>query len=193
MPDETRQFAANWSRPGGAPFAHHDRSVRTPSCLIDVPSVEVPVRLDCQRVLTRVPPAPDRGPAPGRVPSHGRGDPDHGRGREQGQGPGAHGRTAILGQDPHSRPATTDRSPAPFVHASDERTELDFRAQYRAFVDAFRAGVQRLRERASELADLSSLWSPSRDVGRGATRGTPGPCAPVRWPARGRDLGIRCT
>jgi len=45
--------------------------------------------------------------------------------------------TAILAQDPHSRPATTDRSPAPFVHASDEQIELEFRAQYRAFVDAF--------------------------------------------------------
>ncbi len=32
------------------------------------------------------------------------------------------GVTAILGQDPHSRPATTDRSPAPFVHASDDFT-----------------------------------------------------------------------
>jgi hypothetical protein len=67
--------------------------------------------------------------------------------------------TAILGQDPHGRPATTDRSPAPFVHASDEKTELDFRAQYRAFVDAFRAGTQRLRDRARELADLFPLWA----------------------------------
>jgi hypothetical protein len=55
------------------------------------------------------------------------------------------GVTAILAQDPHSRPATTDRSPAPFVHASDEKTELEFRAQYRAFVDAFRTD-QRPRE-----------------------------------------------
>jgi hypothetical protein len=66
---------------------------------------------------------------------------------------------AILAQDPHSRPATTDRSPAPFVHASDEKTELDFRAQYRAFVDAFRAGAQRLGDRAHELADLFPLWA----------------------------------
>jgi hypothetical protein len=66
---------------------------------------------------------------------------------------------AILGQDPHSRPATTNRSPAPLVHASDEKTELNFHAQYRAFVDAFRAGAQRLRDRARELADLFPLWA----------------------------------
>jgi hypothetical protein len=69
------------------------------------------------------------------------------------------GVTAILAQDPHSRPATTDRSPAPFVHASDEQTELEFRAQYRAFVDAFRAGAQRLRARARELAGMFPLWA----------------------------------
>ena len=69
------------------------------------------------------------------------------------------GVTAILDQDPHSRPATTDRSPAPFVHASDERTALDFRVRYHAFVDAFRAGAQRLRDWASELVDLFPLWA----------------------------------
>ena len=69
------------------------------------------------------------------------------------------GVTAILAQDPHSRPATTDRSPAPFVHASDEKTELEFRAQYRAFVDAFRAGAERLRDRARELAEMFPLWA----------------------------------
>ena len=70
------------------------------------------------------------------------------------------GVAAILAQDPHSRPAaTTDRSPAPFVHASDEQTELDFRAQYRAFVDAFRAGAQRLRDRARDLAEMFPLWA----------------------------------
>lgn len=66
---------------------------------------------------------------------------------------------AILAQDPHSGPDSTDRSPAPFVHASDEETEGAFRDQYRAFVDAFRAGVQRSRERARALADLFPLWS----------------------------------
>jgi hypothetical protein len=39
---------------------------------------------------------------------------------------------AILAQDPHSKPASTDRSPAPFVHATDDSTETEFRAAYRA-------------------------------------------------------------
>jgi hypothetical protein len=69
------------------------------------------------------------------------------------------GVAAILAQDPHSRPATTDRSPAPFVHASDKKTEMEFRARYRAFVDAFRAGAERLRKGAAALADMFPLWS----------------------------------
>jgi hypothetical protein len=69
------------------------------------------------------------------------------------------GVAAILAQDPHSRPTSTERSPAPFVHASDEEIEGAFRSQYRAFVDAFRAGAERLLERARTLADLFPLWS----------------------------------
>jgi hypothetical protein len=63
----------------------------------------------------------------------------------------------ILAQDPHSKPGSTDRSPAPFVHATDDSTEQEFRVAYRAFVDAFRAGVLRLRERARELRDMFPL------------------------------------
>ena len=66
---------------------------------------------------------------------------------------------AILAQDPHSKPSTTDRSPAPFVHASDDDTEMRFRVAYRAFVDTFRAGALRLRERAREIRDLFPLWA----------------------------------
>ena len=69
------------------------------------------------------------------------------------------GVAAILAQDPHSRPATTDRSPAPFVHASDKRTALEFRAKYRAFVDAFRAGAERLKASAAKFAKMFPLWS----------------------------------
>ena len=100
------------------------------------------------------------------------------------------GVTAILAQDPHSRPATTDRSPAPFVHASDEQTELEFRAQYRAFVDAFRAGAQRLRARARELAGMFPLWAfppalPSlRDRRRGQTRCQSAEKGPLSWRRR---------
>jgi Transposase IS200 like len=76
----------------------------------------------------------------------------------------ARGRTpmgvaAILAQDPHSRPATTDRSQAPFVHASDRKTALEFRAKNRAFVDAFRVGVELLKKRASAFTDTFPLWS----------------------------------
>jgi hypothetical protein len=63
----------------------------------------------------------------------------------------------IIAQDPHSKPASTDRSPAPFVHASDDETEMIFRVAYRAFVDAFRAGALRLRERVREIRDIFPL------------------------------------
>jgi hypothetical protein len=63
----------------------------------------------------------------------------------------------ILAQDPHSKPNTTARSPAPYVHATDNSTKMEFRAAYRAFVDAFRAGVLRLRQRAREIRDMFPL------------------------------------
>jgi len=65
----------------------------------------------------------------------------------------------ILAQDPHSKPSATDRSPAPFVHAGDDSTERAFRVAYRAFVDAFRAGAVRLRERAREIREMFPLGS----------------------------------
>ena len=77
--------------------------------------------------------------------------------KEKGRTP--MGVAAILAQDPHSKPASTDRSPAPFVHATDDSTELEFRIRYRAFVDAFRAGALRLRERARELSEMFPLWA----------------------------------
>jgi hypothetical protein len=77
--------------------------------------------------------------------------------KEKGRQP--MGVVAILAQDPHSKPSSTDRSPAPFVHSSDHSTEMEFRARYRAFVDAFRAGAQRLREHCRDLADMFPLWS----------------------------------
>ena len=63
----------------------------------------------------------------------------------------------ILAQDPHSKPDRTDRSPAPFVHATHDSTEQEFRIAYRAFVDAYRAGVFRLRDRAKEIRDMFPL------------------------------------
>jgi hypothetical protein len=63
----------------------------------------------------------------------------------------------ILGQDPHSKPATNNRGPAPFVHATDDSSEQAFRVAYRAFVDAFRAGVVRLCDCAREIRDMFPL------------------------------------
>jgi len=63
----------------------------------------------------------------------------------------------ILAQDPQSKPATSDRSPAPLVHATDDSTEQTFRVAYRAFVDAFRAGAVRLRDRAREIREMFPL------------------------------------
>ena len=60
----------------------------------------------------------------------------------------------ILAQDPHGTPTNTSRSPAPFVHASDDSTKQSFRIAYRAFVDAFRAGVDQLRDRARAIRDM---------------------------------------
>ncbi len=77
--------------------------------------------------------------------------------KEKGRSP--MGVAAILAQDPHSKPAATDRSPAPFVHASDAATEMEFRVGYRAFVDAFRAGALRLRNRAHEIREMFPLWA----------------------------------
>jgi MYXO-CTERM domain-containing protein len=92
------------------------------------------------------------------------------------------GVTAILAQDPHSRPATTDRSPAPFVHASDEKTELEFRAQYRAFVDAFRCG-------STENVDAGAGTGGSTSAG-GATGGGGSAAMPEAGVATGGASGV---
>ena len=63
----------------------------------------------------------------------------------------------ILSQDPHSKPCSMNRSPAPFVHATRDSTEQEFRVAYRAFVDAFRAGALHLQARGRELRELFPL------------------------------------
>jgi hypothetical protein len=77
--------------------------------------------------------------------------------REKGRQP--MGVATILAQDPHSKPASTDRSPAPLVHATHDSTVQEFRVAYRAFVDAFRAGALRLRDRAREIREMFPLWA----------------------------------
>jgi len=51
----------------------------------------------------------------------------------------------VLAQHPHARPRSTNRSPAPLVHAATRRAREVFKAAYRRFVDAFRAAAERLR------------------------------------------------
>ena len=48
------------------------------------------------------------------------------------------GRERVLAEHPHARPAASDTSPAPLVHASSVETRNAFRWAYIAFVDAFR-------------------------------------------------------
>ena len=55
------------------------------------------------------------------------------------------GTKRILAANPHDLPASSDRSPAPFVHASSALMRRAFRAAYGAFVDAFRAAAAALR------------------------------------------------
>ena len=52
-------------------------------------------------------------------------------------------------------------SPAPFVHATDDSTAIEFRVRYRAFVDAFRCGAQCLRDRARAGGHVSLVVLPA--------------------------------
>ena len=65
----------------------------------------------------------------------------------------------IIAQDPHSKPNSTDRSPAPFGHASNNDAKVMFRVAYCAFVDAYHSGTLRLRASAREIRDMFPLWS----------------------------------
>jgi hypothetical protein len=56
------------------------------------------------------------------------------------------GVAAILAQDPQFRPAKLDRSPAPLVHAATQAARKFFYETYAAFVSAFRAATEALRQ-----------------------------------------------
>jgi hypothetical protein len=56
------------------------------------------------------------------------------------------GAAFVLAQDPHSRPRSSERSPAPLVHAASKRVRKMFREAYRRFVDAFRRAAERVRQ-----------------------------------------------
>ena len=55
------------------------------------------------------------------------------------------GVAAVLSQDPHGQPRSSDRSPAPLVHAASRVAREVFKAAYQRFVEAFRAAAARLR------------------------------------------------
>ena len=66
---------------------------------------------------------------------------------------------AILDQDPHHRPQAPDRSPAPLVHAPDHETRDTYLTAYRVFVASFRAGVDCLKAKAKQIAELFPDWA----------------------------------
>ena len=65
----------------------------------------------------------------------------------------------ILAQDPHHRPDDPDRSHAPLVHAHDDERRDEYLAAYRVFVINFRAAVDNLNSKASQLIDMFPEWA----------------------------------
>src|SRR5947208_16832802 len=53
---------------------------------------------------------------------------------------------AILALDPQTRPTSVARSPAPLVHAATKAARKMFYEIYAAFVSAFRAAAEALRQ-----------------------------------------------
>jgi REP element-mobilizing transposase RayT len=65
--------------------------------------------------------------------------------RRNRSGRGVLGKRAILAQHPHDRPLSSDRSPAPLVHAATKAMRVVLRAAYYEFVAAFREAAMKLR------------------------------------------------
>ena len=78
------------------------------------------------------------------------------------------GATFVLAQDPHSWPRSSDRSPAPLVHATNKRVREMFRAAYRRFVDAFRHSAERVRQGEYNVAFPLYSFPPPRPYVRAA-------------------------
>jgi hypothetical protein len=72
------------------------------------------------------------------------------------------GAAFVLAQDPHGQPRSSDRSPAPLVHASSKRVREMFRAAYRRFVDAFRHAAERVRQGVFDAAFPLHSFPPPR-------------------------------
>jgi hypothetical protein len=78
------------------------------------------------------------------------------------------GARSVLAQHPHARPRSTNRSPAPLVHAATRRARDVFKAAYRCFVDAFRAAAERLRAGARDVVFPECSFPPSAPFVAGA-------------------------
>ena len=71
------------------------------------------------------------------------------------------GAARVLAQHPHARPQLIARKPAPLVHATTRRAREAFREVYRAFVDAFRAAAQRVRQGETAVAFPQYAFPPA--------------------------------
>ena len=68
----------------------------------------------------------------------------------------------ILEQDPHGTPRSTDKSPAPMVHAATEQARAIFLEAYRVFVDAYRRAAEALRAGHVDVEFPANAFPPAR-------------------------------
>jgi REP element-mobilizing transposase RayT len=81
----------------------------------------------------------------------------HATNQEKGRTP--LGVEKILAQNPHHRPKAPDRSPAPLVHAYDDKKRDEYLHAYRVFVINFRAGVESMKAKAKLITELFPDWA----------------------------------
>jgi len=75
-----------------------------------------------------------------------------GTNKENGRTP--MGVAKVLDQDPHQRPASPDRSTAPFVHSKDRSSAIAFRSMYNAFVTDHCHATAHLRKNAHRITKV---------------------------------------
>ena len=68
----------------------------------------------------------------------------------------------VLAQDPHSKPRSSNKSPAPLVHASSKAIRKAFHTMYRRFLDMFRQAGERLARGEHEVAFPEHSFPPAR-------------------------------
>jgi REP element-mobilizing transposase RayT len=69
------------------------------------------------------------------------------------------GTEKILSQNPHHRPGSPDRSPAPLVHAHDQKKRIEYSHAYRIFVINFRAGVDSMLAKTKRILERFPDWA----------------------------------